>query len=98
MSTQQETNSFNLEQGRRSRNLFSAVVLAALNEAIIEHSRQGTGRGRIARWARTSDGRQVLSCAGINPSERVVSGLMTFVIEQSRAQNETKFNVEHGRN
>ena len=29
--------------------------------------------------ARSRDGREVLSCAGIDPNERVVSGLMEFV-------------------
>ena len=31
------------------------------------------------RWARSRDGREVLSCAGIDPNERVVTGLMEFV-------------------
>ncbi len=34
---------------------------------------------QIARWARSRDGREVLSCAGIDPNERVVTGLMDFV-------------------
>ena len=39
----------------------------------------GNGPDQIARWARSRDGREVLSCAGIDPNERVVAGLMEFV-------------------
>ena len=38
-----------------------------------------TGAEQIARWGRSRDGREVLSCAGIDPTERVVSSLMEFV-------------------
>ena len=70
---------FNLEQGTRSRKLFAAVVLAALDDAISDNLRFGNGPEIIARWARSKDGREILTCAGINPSERVVRGLMNFV-------------------
>ena len=69
----------NSEQSQRARKLFAAVVLAALDDAISEHKKFGNGSEHIARWARARDGREVLSCAGIDPSERVVSGLMAFV-------------------
>ncbi|MEL7177901.1 MAG: DUF6280 family protein, partial [Pseudomonadota bacterium] len=36
-------------------------------------------RPSTTRWARSRDGREVLSCAGIDPNERVVEGLMEFV-------------------
>ncbi|MBC6437106.1 MAG: elongation factor P [Rhodobacteraceae bacterium] len=72
-------NAFNLEQGQRSRKLFAAVVLAALDDAIADDKKYGNGAEQIARWARSRDGCQVLSCAGIDPSERVVANLMAFV-------------------
>lgn len=70
---------FNYEQGQRSRKLFAAVVLAALDDAIADDKKYGNGPEQIARWARSRDGREVLSCSGIDPNERVVKGLMEFV-------------------
>ncbi|MGB5872048.1 MAG: DUF6280 family protein [Albidovulum sp.] len=70
---------FNYEQGQRSRKLFAAVVLAALDDAIADDKKYGNGPEQIARWSRSRDGREVLSCAGIDPNERVVKGLMEFV-------------------
>ena len=70
---------FNHEQGNRARKLFAAVVLAALDDAIADDKKYGNGPEQIARWARSRDGREVLTCAGIDPNERVVSGLMQFV-------------------
>jgi hypothetical protein len=67
------------EQGNRARKLFAAVVLAALDDAIADDKKYGNGPEQIARWARSRDGREVLSCAGIDPNERVVEGLMEFV-------------------
>jgi hypothetical protein len=70
---------FNHEQGNRARKLFAAVVLAALDDAIADDKKYGNGPEQIARWARSRDGREVLTCAGIDPNERVVNGLMDFV-------------------
>jgi hypothetical protein len=70
---------YNNEQGNRARKLFAAVVLAALDDAIADHKKFGNGPDQIARWARSKDGREVLTCAGIDPNERVVQGLMDFV-------------------
>ena len=70
---------FTNEQGDRARKLFSAVVLAALDDAIQDDKRYGNGPEQIARWARSRGGCEVLACAGIDPNERVVSGLMDFV-------------------
>jgi len=67
------------EQGTRARKLFAAVVLAALDDAIADDRKYGNGPDQIARWARSRDGREVLTCAGIDPNERVVEGLMEFV-------------------
>lgn len=59
--------------------LFSAVVLAALDDAILDDKRYENGAEAIARWARSRDGREVLTCAGIDPTERCVKGMMEFV-------------------
>ncbi len=67
------------DQGARSRRLFAAVVLAALDDAIADDKKYGNGQEQVARWARSRDGREVLMCAGIEPNERVVAGLMEFV-------------------
>lgn len=75
---------FNFEQGQRARKLFAAVVLAALDDAIADDKKYGNGPEQIARWARSRDGREVLSCAGIDPNERVVKGLMEFVAKGVR--------------
>jgi len=75
---------FNYEQGQRSRKLFAAVVLAALDDAIADDKKYGNGPEQIARWARSRDGREVLSCSGIDPNERVVKGLMEFVAKGVR--------------
>ena len=47
---------FTNEQGDRARKLFSAVVLAALDDAIEDDKRYGNGPEQIARWARSSNG------------------------------------------
>ena len=47
--------------------------------AIADDKKYGNGPEQIARWARSRDGREVLTCAGIDPNERVVKGLMEFV-------------------
>lgn len=67
------------DQGVRARRLFAAVVLAALDDAIADDKKYGNGAEVIARWARSRDGRDVLMCAGIDPCERTVEGLMEFV-------------------
>ena len=74
-----DATAFNSEQGNRARKLFAAVVLAALDDAIADDRKYGNGPEQIARWARARDGGEVLSCAGIDPNERVVEGLMEFV-------------------
>ena len=74
-----DSTAFNFEQGQRARKLFAAVVLAALDDAIADDKKYGNGPDQIARWARSRDGREVLSCAGIDPNEREVKGLMEFV-------------------
>ena len=79
MSDMVDATAYNFEQGQRARKLFAAVVLAALDDAIADDKKYGNGPEQIARWARSRDGREVLSCAGVDPNERVVAGLMEFV-------------------
>lgn len=74
-----DMSSYTNDQGARARKLFAAVVLAALDDAVMEQRKNGTGVESIARWARSRDGREVLTCAGIEPNERSVKGLMAFV-------------------
>ena len=71
-----DSTAFNFEQGQRARKLFAAVVLAALDDAIADDKKYGNGPDQIARWARSRDGREVLSCAGIDPNERGVEALI----------------------
>ena len=70
---------FNNEQGNRARKLFAAVVLAALDDAIADDKKYGNGPEQIARWARSRDGREVLSCAGMDPTDRAIDGMVAFV-------------------
>ena len=88
---------FNHEQGNRARKLFAAVVLAALDDAIADDKKYGNGAEVIARWARSRDGREVLMCAGIEPTERAVTGMIEFVrrgvrtsVALSREESERK--------
>ena len=79
----------------------AAVVLAALDDAIADDKKYGNGPEQIARWARSRDGREVLSCSGIDPNERVVKGLMEFVskgvrtsVALSREESERRHALE----
>ena len=79
MFDEADSTAYTADQGARARKLFAAVVLAALDDAIEDDKKYGNGEEVIARWARSRDGREVLMCAGIEPNERTVSGMMTFV-------------------
>jgi|TARA_R110002124_G_scaffold82506_3_gene216507 hypothetical protein len=74
-----DASAYTNDQGKRSQKLFAAVVLAALDDAIADDKKYGNGVESIARWARSRDGREVLMCAGIEPTERCVGGMMGFV-------------------
>lgn len=74
-----ESIAFVTDQGERARKLFSAVVLAALDDAIRDEKANGSGAESLARWARSRDGREVLSCAGIDPTDRAIDGMIAFV-------------------
>jgi Family of unknown function (DUF6280) len=70
-----DSTAYNFEQGQRARKLFAAVVLAALDDAIADDKKYGNGPDQIARWARSRDGREVLSCAGIDPGGQGLDGI-----------------------
>ena len=55
------------------------LTIRALDDAIADDKKYGNGPEVIARWARSRDGREVLMCAGIDPNERCVKGMMEFV-------------------
>jgi hypothetical protein len=59
--------------------LFASVVLAAIDDAILDEQKNGSGISSIAHWAQSRDGNIVLRCAGIEPSQRCVTGLQNFV-------------------
>ena len=68
-----------MQSSSPQQKLFASVVLTALDDAIVEEKALGRGADEIARWARSRDGQLVLRCAGIEPSQRVVDGLRSFV-------------------
>lgn len=74
-----DTTAYTNDQGSRARKLFAAVVLAALDDAIEDDKKYSNGDEVIARWARSRDGREVLMCAGIEPNERTITGMVAFV-------------------
>ena len=59
--------------------LFASVVLAAIDDAIVDERKRGNGADSIGHWAQSRDGQTVLRCAGIEPSQRCVEGLKNFV-------------------
>ncbi|MCA9365591.1 elongation factor P [Candidatus Kaiserbacteria bacterium] len=70
-----------MEQKDSCRKLWASVVFAALDDAIKDSRKYGNGAEQIARWAYSRDGQTVLTCAGIDPSQRVVESLVDFVRE-----------------
>ena len=81
-------------QGERARKLFSALVLAVRDDAVRDEQKLGEGAGvdSVVRWARSKDGRLVLSCAGIDPTERAVQGLAEFVKRGERVSSALRLN------
>lgn len=75
---------FDNEQGDRARRLFAAVVMAVMEDAVKEQKKNGRGATELASWARSRDGRTVLSCAGIDPNERTVKGMINYVMSGGR--------------
>ena len=101
MFNEVDSTAFAIDQGKRAHKLLAAVVLAALDDAIADDKKYGNGPEVIARWARSRDGREVLMCAGIDPNERCVGGMMEFVrrgvrtsVALSREESERKAQAE----
>tara|TARA_B110000879_G_C10949804_1_gene423193 strand:- start:208 stop:513 length:306 start_codon:yes stop_codon:yes gene_type:complete len=59
--------------------LFASVVLAAIDDAIVDEQKRGNGVDSIGHWVQSRDGQTVLRCASIEPSQRCVEGLKGFV-------------------
>ena len=91
-----ESIAFVNDQGDRARKLFSAVVLAALDDAIKDEKADGSGAEALARWARSRDGREVLNCAGIDPNDRAVAGMVAFVQRGVRVSSALRRGDEEG--
>ena len=73
----------NAYQAALMRDMWSAVVIAAINDAIRHASRESKkNKGRALKtltlWANSRDGREVLSLAGINPDKRVTDCMVAF--------------------
>ena len=73
----------NADQAARMRDMWSAVALTSLNDAIRHASRESKkNKGRALKtltlWANSRDGREVLSLAGINPDKRVTDCMVAF--------------------
>ena len=76
----------NAEQASRTRAMWSAVVLTAINDAIRHTAREpkkhkGMALKDLARWANSWDGREVISLAGINPDKRVTDSMTAFAVK-----------------
>jgi hypothetical protein len=71
------------EQAARMRDMWSAVALTSINDAIHHASMESEkNKGRALKtlelWANSRDGREVLSLAGINPDKRTTDCMLTF--------------------
>ncbi|WP_298862068.1 DUF6280 family protein [uncultured Sulfitobacter sp.] len=64
--------------------LFLSVVFTAISDAILDAKLRGNGADDIVHWANSRDGKIVLRCAGIEPGQRCVEGLETFVRRRIR--------------
>ena len=76
----------NAEQATRTRAMWSAVVLTAINDAIRHTARKskkhkGPALNSLALWANSRDGRDVLSLAGIDPDKRVTDSMVAFAVK-----------------
>ena len=66
--------------------MWSAVVLTAVNDAIRHTAREpkkhkGMALNTLALWAKSRDGREVISLAGINPDKRVTDAMVAFAVK-----------------
>ena len=68
---------------RSMRDMWSAVVITAINDAIHHAAREpNKHKGRALKtlelWANSRDGRDVLRMVGINPDKRVTDCMVAF--------------------
>ena len=73
----------NAYQAARMRDMWSAVALTSLNDAIRHASREpkknkGRALKTLTLWANSRDGREVLSLAGIDPDKCTTDGMIAF--------------------
>jgi hypothetical protein len=73
----------NAEQAARMRDMWSAVALTSLNDAIRHASRESKKNKcralkTLTLWANSRDGRDVLRMAGIDPDKRVTDSMVAF--------------------
>ena len=73
----------NADQAACMRDMWSAVVITAINDAIHHASRESEkNKGRALKtlelWANSRDGRDVLRMAGIDPDKRVTDYMVAF--------------------
>jgi hypothetical protein len=76
----------NADQAARMRDMWSAVALTSLNDAIRHASREpkknkGRALKTLTLWANSRDGREVLSMAGIDPDKRVTDCMVAFAVK-----------------
>ena len=76
----------NADQAARMRDMWSAVALTSLNDAIRHASRESKkNKGRALKtltlWANSRDGREVLSMAGIDPDKLVTDCMVAFAVK-----------------
>jgi len=74
------------EQAIRTRAMWSAVVLTAINDAIRHTAREsekhkGRALNTLTLWANSRDGRKVISLSGINPDKRVTDAMVAFAVK-----------------
>jgi len=73
----------NADQAARMRDMWSAVALTSLNDAIRHASRESKkNKGRALKtltlWANSRGGRDVLRMAGIDPDKRTTDCMVAF--------------------
>ena len=76
----------NAEQAARMRDMWSAVLLTSINDAIHHASMESEkNKGRALKtlelWANSRDGREVLSMAGIDPDNLVTDCMLAFAVK-----------------
>ena len=74
------------DQATRTRAMWSAVVITAINDAIRHAAREpdkhkGRALNNLALWANSRNGRDVISMAGIDPDKLVTDCMLAFAVK-----------------